>query len=143
MATDNDLATVESVLIGRLTANLGTLPDTFTASVISFPNAQFTTPQNSQWMRLTINNLGLIDADASGTYEVNRGTFDVQIFYPRGTGSQKALQVGKAVKSLYTAEILSDVVIESVSVSPSPEADSSPWYGVNVTIQFTYEGFTS
>lgn len=143
MATDNDLATVESVLISRLRDNYGTLPDTFSDSVVSFPNSGFTTPQNSQWMRLSIVSAGVIDADASGTYEVNRGFFDVQIFYPRGTGSQMALQVGKAVKSLYTAEKLSDVVVESVSVSPSPEADSSPWYGVNVTIQFTYEGFTS
>lgn len=140
MNTDNDLAAVESRLINRLLSNI---PVGFTAAQISVPNASFTTPNATPWMRCTLQNFGPIDQDASACYEVNEGVFTIGIFYPKGTGSQAALSLAKTIKSLYTAEIFDDVVIESVRVNPTSEPDNSPWYGVNVVATYTFEGHTA
>lgn len=142
-STDNDLAEVELKLVERLQGGLSGLYQVFTAAEVKWPNVIFTTPQNSKWMRFSIANAGVIDQDASGSYEVNRGFCTIAIFYPRGTGSNTALRVAKSVKSLYTLEKFDDLVIEQVSVLPTPEPDGSAWYGVNVTIQYSYEGMTS
>ena len=50
---------------------------------------------------------------------------------------------GKAIKDLFTAERFDDLNIEQVTVSPTAEPESSSWFGVNVTIIFTYEGVVS
>lgn len=140
MNTDNDLGIVESKLIGRLLSNL---PAGVTASMIKFPNANFNTPNATPWLRCSLSNFGPIDQDASGCYEVNSGIFTIAIFYPKGSGSQAALSLAKTIKSLYTAEIFDDLVVESVRVNPTPEPDSSPWYGVNVSVNYSFEGHTS
>lgn len=140
MNTDNDLALVEQKLIGRLLSNI---PAGFTAAKIKVPNANFTTPNDSPWLRCSLSNLGPIEQDASGCYEVNSGIFTIGIFYPKGSGSQAALSLAKTIKSLYTAEIFDDLVVESVRVNPTPEPDNSSWYGVNVSVNYSFEGHTS
>lgn len=140
MNTDNDLAIVESKLITRLLSNL---PVGITAARVHVPNANFTTPNNQSWLRCSMSNFGPIDQDASGCYEVNSGIFTIGIFYPKGVGSQAALTLAKTIKSLYTAEIFDDLVVESVRVSPTPEPDNSSWYGVNVSVNYSFEGHTS
>jgi hypothetical protein len=142
--TDNDLAQVETKLAARLTSGLSGLYEAFTADLVKWPGQPFTTP-SSKWMRFSLSGVGVVDQDASGSYELNRGFCTISVFYPRGKydSSFKALSVAKTVKSLYTSEKFDDLVIEQVSVSPSPEPDGSNWFGVNVTIQFSYQGFTS
>lgn len=141
--TDNSLDAVCEKLTQRLITNILLLAHPIPDASIKRINAPFTTPNNAPWIRLNINNFGPIDQDASGCYEINRGIFDVFVFYPKGTGSRKAFEVAQSIKSLYTAEIFDDVVIESVLVNPTSEPDSSPWYGTNVQINYTFEGHTS
>jgi len=143
-ATNNDLAQVESKLAVRLQSGYTSLAATaWTEAEVKWPNVNFNTPQDGRWLRFSITSAGVIDQDASGSYELNRGFCTISVFFPRGGGSAAALTVAKNIKSLYTREIFDDLVIEQVSVSPSPEPDGSAFYGVNVTIQFSYQGYTS
>lgn len=138
MATDNQLYKVEQ----RLVAAITTSPPT--VAQILLPNAPGNTPNNGTWIRINSPiNFGPFSQDASGCYEINRGFMSVQVFVPRGTGSIAALTLAENIKSRFTARTFDDVTIESVVVSPSPEPDNSPWFGVNCRINFTYEGFTS
>lgn len=141
--TNNSLAIATSKLVARFSDNLGSLPDPLPKSRVKFINAPFVTPNAQSWARVDINNFGPVDQDASGAYEINQGIFTISYFVPRGTGSQAAMNMAHAIKALYTAEVFDDVVITSVIVSPSPESESSPWYGQNISINYQFEGMTS
>lgn len=144
MSTDNALHLVEALLIQRFIDNIGTLNPAIPLTRVKFPNAQFTTPNNLSWIRINspINN-GPIEQDASGCYEINSGFLVISTFFPKGSGSQNAMKVAHQIKALYTAKILGDVAVISVIVSPTPEPESSPWYGCNTQINFQFEGYTS
>ena len=140
METDNQLDAVERKLVAAFQA--ATL-DPVVAN-IKYPNGHFTTPNNANWIRInTPINSGPFEQDASGCYEINQGFMVIQVFTPKGSGSQTALKLAQQIKSIYTAEQFDDLMIESVVVSPAPEPESSPWYGINCQVNFTFEGFTS
>lgn len=142
--TNNDIGLVEDKLVSRLEANIAALSTAIPSEQFMRPNGTGPAVANAPWIRANSPlNFGGFDRDASGSYEISRGQFTVQVFFPRGSGSKSALAVGKSIQTLYNAEKFDDLVIESVTVSPSPEPDSSPWYGVNVTVQFSYEGVTA
>lgn len=149
MNTDNDLGIVEQKLVNRLRLQfpiatvLAGAAYNIPVSNFKYPGASFTTPNALPWVRCSLSNEGPIDQDASGCYEVNAGKFTIGIFYPKGTGSQAALSLAKTIKSLYTAEIFDDLVVESVRVNPTPEPDNSNWYGVNVSVNYSFEGHAS
>lgn len=142
--TNNSLAMATKALVSRFRTNLAGLPTVIPESNISFINAPLPqTPNNSPWARVSINNFGPIDQDASGKYEINQGIFTVSVFYPIGTGYEAAMNMAHAIKALYTAEIFDDLVVTSVLVNESPEPESSPWYGVNISVNYQFEGMTS
>ena len=108
------------------------------------PNGTFDTPNNEPWARvgLTPQN-SPVSTDASGCYEINQGVYNVGLFWPKRSGSRAALQAAHEVKELYDANTFDDVKIIASVVSPSPEAESSLWYGVNINITYQYEGHRS
>ena len=136
-STDNSIADAASKLEARLKSGLAGL--SLTNASVSWIGAHFTTPNNAPWLRSSIISLGIIDQDASASYETNRAQYTVGVFYPKGSG-RAAMATGKLVKDLFTAEKFYDVVVEQVTVSPTAEPESSSWYGVNVIVTFTYEG---
>lgn len=136
-ATDNSIGEAAAKLESLLNASLVSL--SIPSANVSWIGANFTTPNNAAWLRTSVFNLGIIDQDASTSYETNRAQFTIGVFYPKGTG-RTAMLTGKAIKDLYTAEIFDDLVVEQVTVSPTSEPESSSWFGVNVQVIFTYEG---
>lgn len=141
--TNNSLALATKALVDRFKNNLAGLPTILPVTRIKFINAPFTTPNNQNWARVSINNFGPIDQDASAKYEINQGVFTVSYFVPKGTGYDAAMDMAHAIKALYTAEIFDDVVVTSVLVNESSEPESSPWYGINISINYQFEGMTS
>lgn len=138
MNTDNDLGAAERALISPL---LASLPAGFALERVKLPGAEFTTPANQPWMRVGIDsNYGPISGDAAGEYEINRARFTAALFFPVGSGSQAAFVAARHIKALYSGEILGDLAVESVVVTPSPEPNDSQWYGLNIQITFTFEG---
>ena len=141
MPIDNALHLVESRLVAAFMADL---PTGITSASVSLPGARFATPKNTAWARLeTPRNIFPVSTDASGCYEINQGVFVVSLFWPKGTGSQAALQAAHAVKVLYGQPVYDDVTIASVVLSPTPEPEDSNWYGVKINVNFQYEGFRS
>lgn len=146
-ATDNSLYEAVGKLEGRLSANIASItyklksasPVAFASSMVSWVGASFTTPNGTPWIRNSVVNLGIIDQDASTSYETNQAQFTLGLFYPKGHG-RAALDTGKQIKDLFTAERFDDLNVEQVTVSPTPEPDSSSWFGVNIVVTFTYEG---
>lgn len=151
MYTNNQIDAVADKLEARLLGGLAALPVAMTTASVGWINAPFTTPSNTPWMRTSIVNFGPIEQDASGCYETNAGVYSVQVFWPKFSGGRACMRQAQAVKSLYTAEIFDDVVVTSVTVSPGSEPQLSglgapplaQWFGVTVTVNFTFEGFTS
>jgi hypothetical protein len=148
-ATDNSIYEAAAKIESHLNANISTityklkenpLPAPFTTLMVSWIGASFTTPNAKPWIRNSVVNIGIIDQDASNSYEINRAQFTFGVFFPKGHG-RAAMDTGKQIKDLFTREIFDDLVIEQVTVSPTAEPDSSPWFGVQTTIIFTYEGF--
>lgn len=140
--TNNSLALATKALVDRFKNNLSGLPTTLPATRIKFINSPFTTPNNQNWARVSISNFGPIDQDASGQYEVNQGIFTISYFVPKGTGYDAAMDMAHAIKALYTSEILDDLVVNSVLVNESPETESSSWYGINISVNYQFEGMT-
>lgn len=141
MPIDNALHLVEDRLV---TAFMDNLPTGITSQYVSLPGARFTTPNNIAWARLeTPRNIFPVSTDASGCYEINQGVFPISLFWPKGSGSQAALQAAHAVKVLYGQPDYDDVTITSVVLAPTPEPDDSNWYGVKINVNFHYEGYRS
>ena len=136
-ATDNSLAEAAEALESRLklAMPIASIP----LANVSWIGARFTTPNNAAWLRTSVFNLGIIDQDASTAYETNRAQFTVEVFYPKGTG-RAGIVTGQIIKGLFASERLGDLNVEQVTVSPNAEPETSPWFGVNVKIIFTYEG---
>lgn len=148
-ATDNSIFEAAGVIEGRLKANIASItykltsspsPLPFSVNDVSWIGAHFTTPNAKPWIRNNVINLGIIDQDASMSYETNRAQFTIGVFFPKGNG-RAAMDTAKQIKDLFTKEIFDDLVIEQVTVSPTAEPESSSWFGVNIQIVFTYEGF--
>lgn len=139
MNSDNQIDAVERTLIGALVSNY---PAGFSDANTKFPNASGTTPDGSAWLRVGIaSNFGPISSDASGCYEINQGLFVVGVFVAKGTGSQSAWKTAQHIKHLYSAERFDDICIESAVITPTSEPENSPWFGINVNVTFTFEGY--
>lgn len=147
-ATDNSIYEAAGKLESHLKASIATItyklvqnpaPLPFTIGMVSWIGASFDTPNAAPWIRNSVVNLGIIDQDASMSYETNRAQFTFGVFFPKGHG-RAAMDTGKQIKDLFTREIFDDLVIEQVTVSPTSEPESSSWFGVQVQVIFTYEG---
>lgn len=141
--TNNSLSLATKALVDRFKNNLSGLPTALPVTRVKFINAPFTTPNNQNWARVSTSAPVIIDTDASGKYEINQGIFTISYFVPRGTGYDAAMDMAHQIKALYTAEIFDDLVVNSVTVGESPEPESSSWYGVNISVNYQFEGMTS
>jgi hypothetical protein len=144
VSIDNALHLVEQRLVN---AFLSELPAGIYLENTIAPNGTFhggATPKNKPWARISpAMCFGPISTDASGCYEINEGRLIISLFWPRGSGSIAAMSAAHQVKELFHRPNYDDVIIPSVVVSPTPEPESSNWFGVNITINFQYEGFRS
>jgi len=98
------IAQVEKDLTEHLRLNL---PAGFTEAKVKWPNAPFTTPNNSPWLRATMVTPEIIDRDASNCYKEYQGFFVVDVFYPKSQGSQLALTTAETLADTFNRVTLS------------------------------------
>ena len=127
----------EAELIGAIMASL---PSGYTAATVKLPNANFTTPSGAKWMRIDtpINHLAN-DQDASGDYEITDAVMYAYVFHPSGSGTQAAYTDAEHVKSVVDNMTSNYCAIQRVTASPTPEPNDSPWFGVEIKIEFSTE----
>lgn len=134
MAGDNSIATIEGLLINRLTDNL---PSGFTAAMVKLPNAP-AIANETKFIRCTINTSSDIDElSAEGDCELNIGIFTVECFMPLGTGSKAGLTAAKTIKDLYTGWSSGDLVVNKCPVIVNGETGN--WWRVSVDVYFDYQ----
>lgn len=144
MPIDNAMYLVESAIIQNFLDNL---PTGIVLANVNVPNAGFiggSQPNKSPWARLNSpQSFGPISGDASGCYEVNSGQLIIQLFWPKGSGSQAVWQAAHEVKELYAINLLDGVIITDIVESPTAESAASIWFGINVKLTFQFEGHRS
>jgi hypothetical protein len=129
---------VENDLINHL---LGNLPSGFTSSLVKLPNAKFTTPANSKWMRATVISPVVIDVDASQCYKTYRGLFVVDLFYPKGTGSAAALTAAQSIIDSYTKVPFAYSVSFDSNINVLGEEEN--WYHVQINSDYIFSSYTA
>jgi hypothetical protein len=129
---------VENDLINHLLSNL---PSGFTASLVKLPNAKFTTPTSSKWMRATVISPVVIDVDASQCYKTYRGLFVVDLFYPKGSGSAAALTAAQSVIDSYTK--VSFAYSVSIDSNILVLGEEENWYHVQINSDYLFSSYTA
>lgn len=133
MTADNSLASAESVMINRLLSNI---PSGYTLANISQPNAPFNKDQE-KWLRVSCVGGDVDQIDASGAVEINFGILTVDVFVPKGSGSQGALTTAKTIKDLYQGYGLNDVYVTRCTTDVIGE--TGVWWCVAVKVFFDYQ----
>lgn len=131
----DDIALVENDLIMNLLDNL---PAGYTEETVDVPNGKFDTPNDTKWLRTTINLAPKENVQAGGGYKRQFGIFTIDIFYPKGTGSKAALADFILIKDLYENQAIGDAKCEEVS--PNIIHNNDNWYNVQADVTFYYEG---
>lgn len=129
---------VENDLINYLLAHL---PSGFTSAMVKLPNAKFTTPSNSKWMRATVISPVVIDVDASQCYKTYRGLFVVDLFYPKGTGSAAALTAAQSIIDSYTNVAFGYSV--SIDSNLLVLGEEENWYHVQINSDYLFSSYTA
>ena len=131
------VAQVENDLTAYLSANL---PTGFTAAQVSWPNAPFTTPNNTPWLRATMTSPFIIDQDAAGEYYEYQGYFIIDIFYPKDTGSQAALTTADEISATFSR--VPFAYSFSIRANVSIIGADGPWYHVQVSSLYQFGSFS-
>ena len=130
----NDITLTQPDLIDRLLANL---PSGYTAATVKLPNAPWTTPSDTKYLRATVlfNETVNVTPDA---YKRTFGFFVVDVFFPKGSGDKAQLADAKEIQTLFDNQEFGNTRTWSASVETIGDTDS--WYMVQVTIEFFFEG---
>lgn len=126
-------------LIERFLANLPLIDgQPLSTKNIKYPNANFDTPSNSPWVRLT-NNKGRginVQAGYNATFRTP-GSFVIDIFTPKGTGNREANLIANQVDDLYRKQYFDTIRADETQVDEIGIDDS--WYHVQVTVFYNYD----
>lgn len=123
-------------LISRLLANL---PAGYTAATVKLPNASFTTPANTKWLRATNLFNETENVSAGGCYKRTFGIFVIDLFFPLNSGDQAQLTDSESLKLLFENEEFGNTRTQSVSTTLIGEDNS--WYNLQINVNYYYEGF--
>lgn len=121
-------------LISRL---LASLPAGYTAATVKLPNAAFTTPSKTKWLRVTNLFNETVNATPDG-YKRTFGIFVIDIFFPLGSGDQQQLTDSEAIKLLFENEEFGNTKTQEVSTVLVGEENS--WYNLQLNVNYYYEG---
>ncbi len=130
----NDITLTQPDLINRLRSSL---PADYTDATFKKPNAPFTTPSNTKWLRATVLPNATDNVTPDG-YKRTFGIFTIDIFYPKGQGDRAQLADAKEIQSLFDNKEFGNTKTWSSSVRTIGEQDA--WYLVQVDCEFFYEG---
>jgi hypothetical protein len=129
--------TVRQYVINALQNNL---PTGITDARFKKPNAKFTTPNDSPWMRVVMSDSTTSDDDATGFYSESGGILAVDLFYPLGSMDKAGLDAGEEVRKLLSNKWIEELKISQGNIS---DAEEDTWYHVQITFNYTYEGQTN
>lgn len=118
---------------------LNNLPTGFTAAICETPNAPFTTPNGTKWMRVNVVNTSVLNVTQGG-YQRTKGILTVDLFYPKNTGDLAAnTATDQLIQALSNSE---NEFVKVFEASPSARIDGQ-WYHVQIDFNFTYEGLSN
>lgn len=108
----------------------------FPAVPVSYPNAPFDPPENTEWVRVSIANGNSAQRTIGGTSNSWRanGFFTVQIFVPLGTSTGTAANIADSVSSWFRGADTDHVQFRNITVTEL--GASQGWYQVNVSVSF-------
>lgn len=132
----DDLTLTQPDLISRL---LNNLPAGYTKAKVKKPNAKFTTPKDSKWLRATVVPFDTDSDAATGEYTITRGLFVVDIIFPKNSGDKAQLTDVKAIRDLYKNETFGNTQCQEASINTI--GDDGSWYTMQVNINFYMAGF--
>lgn len=128
-----------STLVAAVRALETRLAQAFPTTPIAWPNVEFAAPAGALWLRPWVlwAEGQLLTMLWEGRNRVP-GIYQVSIYSPLALGSTPALQVGDQVRDLFNRAVFGgvrcDVPSGAVTLPEEP-----PWYGVAVSIPFSYE----
>lgn len=131
----DNLALTQDDLVKRL---LNALPTGYTKKAVNVPNAPFTTPSNTKWLRATVIPFTTVSDDATGCFKITRGQFIVDSFYPKGSYTTSQLTDHQAIKVLFENETFGNTQCQTVSTLTI--GDTRTWYQMQSSIEFYMEG---
>lgn len=123
-------------LISRLLVNL---PAGYTTATVKQPNAPFTTPTKTKWMRATV----LFDKTVNVTpdgYKRTFGIFVIDLFFPLKSGDKQQLIDAQSLKITFENQEFNNTQTQEVSTETVGENGS--WYMLKLNVSFYYEGIT-
>jgi hypothetical protein len=134
----NSSAVAEQQMFAYFLANL---PTGYTAAKVQLPNAPFTRPQNSAWLRVTVIPFSTINTVATGCRQRTTGQMVVDIFWPRNTGSTAAMALAEEIKQTLTNQSTTDVSLYESEIVPL--VNEAEWYHIQINTNYAHEGTTT
>ena len=128
------VAIAEDELINLLFDNL---PSAYTQAKVQTPNAKFATPNNSPYLRITINISNTLNTTATGSRKRTRGIVTVDVFYPSGQGAQQALKDAEEISAVFHNQATTNIGLLESTVYP--RGLDNGLYRVQVDTNFYYE----
>ena len=133
------IAQVDQDLTEHLRLNL---PTGITESQVKWPNAPFTTPNNSTWLRATVITPEVIDRDASNCYKEYQGLFVIDVFAPKNQGSRSALSIADEIANTFNKVAFPYSFSINADVSIIGEETNSAWYHVQVNSTYQFGSYS-
>jgi hypothetical protein len=133
----DNITLTQADLIKRL---LNNLPSGYTKATVKTPNAPFTTPSNSKWLRATVIPFDTESDAATGEFKLTRGLCVVDVFYPKKSGDADQMADVQAIRELYENQTFGNTQCQEASITVIGENES--WYTVQVNINFYMTGFS-
>lgn len=121
-------------LISRLLANL---PAGYTSETVKLPNAPWTTPNKTKWLRPTVlfNETNNVTPDG---YKRTFGIFVIDIFFPLKSGDQEQLADSELLKATFENQEFGNTKTQEVSTELIGSDNS--WYLLKLNVNYYYEG---
>ena len=133
----DNITLTQADLIKRL---LNNLPSGYTKAKVKTPNALFTTPSNSKWLRVSVIPFDTESDAATGEFKITRGLCVIDVFYPKDSGDAAQMVDVQSIRELYENQAFGNTQCQEASITVIGIDES--WYNVQVNINFYMTGFS-
>lgn len=127
-------ATARRDIEKRMDANWAT-------TVIAWDNVDFQPPRDDYWVRFSIaeNNTDRKNIGATGTFR-HFGMIFIQIYAPKNQGTNVVRGHADSIASIFRDARFNGIVCQEAEVTNVGLVDSHPYYQVNLSIPFYWDG---
>lgn len=120
---------------------LANLPEGIPPQHVKTPNGPWQgTPNNAPYLRLTVNPLSTVNYLATYAYQRTNGVFNIDIFWPAGTGDADVMAAAEFIQQRFTNRGTENVSFYEVEILPLGDIDDR--YQVQVNVTYSHEGKT-